>query len=221
MLFRSAHVWKSNPLALEPNLPDDPQELDAMFCRVEQRKLTHKGIELNGLFYNSDDLLALRERYGAEFDVTVRYDDGDLGWIFVDHPGGQKQVRVPAINQAYAAGITLWQHKVFRRYAKRYIEGRQNIEALIEAKREIAELVEKEFKVRRRRRLGKGVARQRTVKGSNSSGAPTSPIPPPVMASEVHSTAIDAPEILASTSAEARQREMWRRRQQAQSAPTT
>jgi len=49
--------------------------------------------------------------------------------------------------------LTLWQHKVCRRFAKRNLQGRTDVEALAEAKRRITELVLDDFerKVRRSR----------------------------------------------------------------------
>src|SRR5207249_8364755 len=55
-------------------------------------------------------------------------------------------VRVPALDQAYAKGLSLWQHKVIRRYAQRQLNARTDIVALAQAKAEIRGLVERDFK---------------------------------------------------------------------------
>ena len=49
-----------------------------------------------------------------------------------------------ALNQAYANGLSLWQHKVCKRYAKNSL-GRADVEALAEAKQTIQELIAKDL----------------------------------------------------------------------------
>jgi len=52
---------------------------------------------------------------------------------------------VPALNQAYAKGLSFWQNKVIRRYAQRQLDARSDIVALAQAKAEIRALVERDF----------------------------------------------------------------------------
>ena len=54
-------------------------------------------------------------------------------------------IRVPAVNQAYAKGLSFWQNKVIRRYAHRQLDARTDIVALAQAKAEIRALVERDF----------------------------------------------------------------------------
>jgi putative transposase len=77
---------------------------NAILGRSEARKLSHKGIELNGLFYNSPELLNLSRRLGAKLDVEVRVDDADLGKIIVLSPDDREPIAVPALDIDYAKG---------------------------------------------------------------------------------------------------------------------
>ena len=52
---------------------------------------------------------------------------------------------IPAVNQAYAKGLSFWQNKVIRRYAQRQLDARTDIVALAQAKAEIRALVERDF----------------------------------------------------------------------------
>ena len=54
-------------------------------------------------------------------------------------------IRVPAVDQAYAKGLSFWQNKVIRRYAQRQLNARTDIVALAQAKAEIRALVERDF----------------------------------------------------------------------------
>ncbi len=54
-------------------------------------------------------------------------------------------ILIPAVNQAYAKGLSFWQNKVIRRYAQRQLDARTDIVALAQAKAEIRALVERDF----------------------------------------------------------------------------
>ena len=90
---------------------------DALLGRRETRTLTHKGIELDCLFYNSHELSYLRKRYGSQFRAEIRIDDSNIGEIIVVCPHTGDLYRVPAIHSKYASGLSRWQHKVCKSYA--------------------------------------------------------------------------------------------------------
>jgi Mu transposase, C-terminal len=110
-----------------------------------QRVVFHYGIELAGLKYNGDELGALRRRLGTGAKVELTFDPGDLGHINVLDPKDGTYVRVSALDHDYAKGLSLWQHRVIRRYAQRQLNARTNIVALAQAKAEIHALVERDF----------------------------------------------------------------------------
>jgi putative transposase len=81
-----AAMWASS---IEPEdilVPDDPAQLDAILGRADGRMLTHKGIELDGLLYNSPELAKLRMKSGDRINVEIRIDDADIGKIIVLSP---------------------------------------------------------------------------------------------------------------------------------------
>jgi putative transposase len=145
-----AVMW-ANSIAPEDILvPDDPARLDAILGRSEIRKLTHKGIELDGLFYNSPEMTRLRQRHGDKFDVEVRADAADLGKIIVFSPDQRQMFSVPALRADYASGLSAYQHRVCKRYAADKL-GQNNTEGWLEAKARIAELIENELMHKKRR----------------------------------------------------------------------
>src|SRR5213594_162670 len=140
-----AHRWHSEMTALPPPLPMSAGDLDVVLGMTAQRVVFHYGIELEGLKYNGPELGELRRRIGPGAKVEFTFDPGDLGQIHVFDPLKETYLLIPAVDQAYAKGVSLWQHKVIRRYAQRQLNERTDILALAEAKAEIRRLVERDF----------------------------------------------------------------------------
>lgn len=140
-----AHRWQSDMIALPPPLPPSARELDVVLGMTAQRAVFHYGIELEGLKYNGPELGELRRRMGPGTKVELTFDPGDLGHINVLDPQKGTYIRVSALDQAYAKGLSLWQHKVIRRFAQRQLNARTDIVALAQAKAEIRALVERDF----------------------------------------------------------------------------
>lgn len=144
-----AQRWTSSILPEDIHVPFNVAELDLIMGRPYTRTLSHKGIELDGLFYNSPELSDLRCRGGATLKVDIRVDEGDMGHIFVMVPDSRRALTVPALHVEYANGMSRWQHGVFRQRA-RETERQSNPLGWMEAKEEIAALIEQELIIRRK-----------------------------------------------------------------------
>jgi len=140
-----AHRWRTEINDLPPPLPRSANELDIVLGMTTQRVVFHYGIELEGLKYNGPELGELRRRMGPGVKVELTFDPGDLGHINVFNPTKGTYVWVPAVDQAYARGLSLWQHRVIRRYAQGQLNARTDVVALGQAKAEIRALVERDF----------------------------------------------------------------------------
>jgi putative transposase len=140
-----AHRWHSDLNALPPPLPPSASELEVVLGMTAQRVVFHYGIELEGLKYNSRELGEIRRRVGVGAKVELTFDPGDLGHVNVLDPQKGIYILIPALNQAYAKGLSFWQNKVIRRYAQRQLNERTGIVALAQAKAEIRALVERDF----------------------------------------------------------------------------
>lgn len=169
-----AAVWQSSISPEDIRVPADPSVLEALLGRIEKgRRLTHKGIELDGLFYNSPALTEVRRRLGNTLVVDLRVDDGNLGRIAVIIPGEPGFIRVDAVDKIYAAGLTRWQHRVCRRYSKMRLKD-QNSASWLDAKEEISRLISEEF-LKKGRKGNKRAARFKT--GSNLPSLPAPAVP--------------------------------------------
>jgi putative transposase len=140
-----AHRWHSEMISLPPPLPPSASELDVVLGMTVQRVVFHYGIELEGLKYNGPELGELRRRMGVGAKVELTFDPGDLGHVNVLDRQKETYIRVPAVDQGYAKGLSFWQNKVIRRYAQRQLDARTDIVALAQAKAEIRSLVERDF----------------------------------------------------------------------------
>lgn len=128
--------WNFGIKPEEIRLPPNVQRLDAILGRRLTRTLSHKGIEISHLLYNSRDLVDLRIQLGEKFEVTVSVDDGNLGSIVVFHPETNEPIRVLALRQEYAEGLTADQHRAIRQFATlKY--GKIDIERLLTAKKAV------------------------------------------------------------------------------------
>ncbi|MCE4556413.1 Mu transposase C-terminal domain-containing protein [Roseateles cellulosilyticus] len=139
-----AQLWRSSVALEDIQLPDDPAQLDAILGRRVQRSLSHKGIELDGLFYNSPELTTLRRELGERLEVEICINDGDIGSITVLSPDKKRMFVAPALALSYAKGMTAWQHKVCKRHAALQL-GKHDSAGWQEAKTAIAEMIHQEF----------------------------------------------------------------------------
>ncbi len=140
-----AHRWHSDLIALPPPLPPSADELDVVLGMTVQRVVFHYGVELEGLKYNGPELGELRRRMGAGAKVELTFDPGDLGHINVLDPQKGTYIRVCAMDQVYAKGLSFWQNNIIRRYAQHQLNARTDIVALAQAKAEIRALVRRDF----------------------------------------------------------------------------
>ncbi len=187
-----ATMWKSSINAEDIQLPEDPEKLDAILGRRERRKLTHKGIEFEGLLYNSPDMTTLRMQLGEKLDVEICVDDGDIGKIVVLSPDKKRLFVVPALAQAYAKGMTAWQHKICKRYATKQMQ-KYDSTAWLEAKERIAqmireELLHKKAKIKSRTRVA------RYTEGGKPVPEPSLQAPAEATSAPPRAAAADAPQ---------------------------
>lgn len=102
--------------SFSPRLPASRQELLVLLGRVEYRTINRDGIFFEGLRYNSGQLGSLRARLdGAK--AKLKYHPGDLSRLHVFDPDNG-YLEVPALDQTYTARLSLWKHRIIRRWAR-------------------------------------------------------------------------------------------------------
>lgn len=134
--------WLSTISEDDIPLSTDIHVLDTLMRVPHKKPLTHKGIDCNsGLLYNSDELAELRKRFGAELEVTTYPSPSDLGSIIVEYEPAGLSAAVPCLSQEYAAGMTLWQHKATRMFAKKQGLGIASLDEMLSAKMLLASII--------------------------------------------------------------------------------
>ncbi|MHB8629866.1 MAG: transposase [Aggregatilineales bacterium] len=174
-----ARRWeRSLQTGMMPCLYHDAEELRILLCASEERTLTRQGIEWETLYYHSADLARLRVT-ASEKRVRFRYDPDDLGQIYVYDPSSLERhwLIIPAVNQDYARGLSLYKHRVIRQMVladKRSVD----IYALAQAKAQLQELVAHEFMLTRKARGRKRAAR--FLEGNTAAVPSSTAVAPPL-----------------------------------------
>jgi putative transposase len=155
-----ARLWREGIAEYPPALPPQRTALDVLLGCVVERVISAKGIELHGgIFYNDDALAILRRNLKPSQRVTIKYDPSDLSLVHVADRDEGIYIPVPATNQAYAQGLSLWQHEMIKRFARQRIRETVDIVALSRAKQKIQEIVKREWLATKRTSTRQRLAR--------------------------------------------------------------
>lgn len=134
------HKWMESVDSV-PITPIPPEKLNLILCENKEVSLHRSGIKINYIVYDSEELLSYRMRYKSK-KITVKYDRENIGAISVYNKYEDRFFVVPAVDNEYAEGLTLYQHKIIKRYAKRYIDSMVDAESLAIAKMQINNIIE-------------------------------------------------------------------------------
>lgn len=155
-----AERWKEGCLKYPVRPPDSIEDLDCLLGSAIETTLARTGIEMFSLHWNSRELANMRRRSNAPKKVMVRYDPGNIGFMRVLDPDTMTYIVVPCVEETYAAGMSLSQHKAIRRFAVKEANGKVSIDDLSAAKAYMFELAEEaRRKTKETRLVGKRIAR--------------------------------------------------------------
>lgn len=130
-------------------LPPSRNELAVLLSRVESRIIENRGIEFENLWYQDPRLAKLRDVLNSSkphIPVQFKYNPGDISRIWVMSPGVKRYLEVLADDQEYTCGLSLWKHRVIKRYIHEEMKGDINRETLIIAKEELSRAIYDEFR---------------------------------------------------------------------------
>jgi putative transposase len=149
-------LWQEGLEIVEPMLPESVQQLNLALTLETRRTLTHKGIEIFNQFYNSSALKALRERAPENYSVIVRYDEENIGSIWVYDERHADFIRVPSTTPEYSEGLSSRQHSYIRQKLIEKGLKEQNEKAVLAHRARLYEAIQllKSEKLIRERRKG-------------------------------------------------------------------
>lgn len=135
-------LWNDGLKIREPLLPESKSQLDLILSWEKKRKLSHEGIHLYGLQYNSSELALLRRRSYENYEVKVRYNQENIETVWVYDELNDDYICVPCTQPEYASGVTLKQHLQIKK--AKSIEGKveQNLSTLMERKAAFSKHIE-------------------------------------------------------------------------------
>jgi putative transposase len=175
-LFEKARidVWNDGAKECPPFLPCDPEEIRMLLCERKTRQLTHDGISLHCLKYNSDEATRIRENFGSDIDVEVLYDRRDLGSVYIRIPKSAQMIKLPCLDPRYAEGLSLMMHRLVRRHKKRLNRVKDREQLIHRSEAEILWMIRMELesaKLQVRTKLGQsaGINSEATIAGQRSS----------------------------------------------------
>ena len=96
--------WEKGIAEWPPALPVNNEFLDVALGYTEERVVSAKGIELDNLFYNDDDLALVRRTLDPRKKVIIKRNPSDLSLIHVYDERHDKYLPVPATDQGYTKG---------------------------------------------------------------------------------------------------------------------
>jgi putative transposase len=145
-----AKLWER---ALErdfvPRLPASRNELAILLSRIESRVIQSTGIEFENLWYQDSRLSRLRHLLNSSqphIPVQFKYNPGDLSRIWVLDPDKMRYLEVLAEDQEYTQGLSIWKHRLIKRYVREEMKRDIDEESLILAKEELYRLIHEEFR---------------------------------------------------------------------------
>ncbi|GAB4541221.1 MAG: hypothetical protein Tsb0014_32990 [Pleurocapsa sp.] len=212
-----ASVWLCGVQSYPLTLPSSDDTLKVLLGDIEERTISRKGIEFYYLFYNSDRLQTLRDRYEAndfrrsnkirsKEKAKFKYNRNDISVIYVFDPQTREYLAVPAINQNYTQNLSLAQHRIIHRYALNhgFIQGGTNVDvvALALAKQQIQDIVSDAMKKTKAAKTSKQVIKYLgTGRGENIISAQERSIKAIESANPIDEITVDAEPVLSNINA--------------------
>lgn len=162
-----------------PVYVDNLSSLDIIGGIVKQVTVRHTGIEMQYLTYRSRELADMAKQVAPSFPVNVKINPDNLGSIWVEHPKEKAWINVPATAQIYANGLTLFQHRLIRQYAKDKLGKIRGPETLLRAQGELQDMWDVAVRSGKKiRRNAKELALLEGMRSPSLLGRPVSDEPP-------------------------------------------
>lgn len=127
-------------------LPVYPQQIEVITGLPARRTIFHYGIELDSVFYNSNQLQEIRKRAGANILVDLKFYEDDVSYIHVYDPFDEEYIKVLASDQENTHGIPRKVYKLIKHKAKQDYGDSPSSAQIYQAREDIANIVKEAMK---------------------------------------------------------------------------
>ncbi len=125
-------IWNSS--AKQQPIPiEDKLEIELSLLASHSASLMGHGISFLGLKYNSDALKSLFRRDGKH-KVNIKINPYDLGEVLVLDSKELVYITVPCLEYSYAKGVSIYEHREYKRVSRKYKNQKLNNQDLMQAK---------------------------------------------------------------------------------------
>ncbi|RRJ82596.1 Mu transposase C-terminal domain-containing protein [Aestuariirhabdus litorea] len=169
--------WQGNKLSQKIiRLPNSITEIDELLWIIKQRTIQKDGISIEGLKYNSKELMGIMREKGLAFQVDVFVDEEDLRLVRVVVPGTTNTIDVPCTYTTYIEKVkNLKSHQEVRKSAlsKRRQEEKLSEQILLRAQKDLQDM---ERKAKSSKRKTSGTRKKKAAAGDSEKLTGTQPI---------------------------------------------
>ncbi|MBO9519320.1 MAG: DDE-type integrase/transposase/recombinase [Porphyrobacter sp.] len=147
---RAIDLWRNLTKEYPVTSIDDVRSLDHFFGLTDKAAVRRSGISAHNMQYTSQELQrhfktpkfrnAIRK---ADDKITYHLDPGDIGTIYVRLPHRPETITVPVAPKwrQYAKGLSLFHHKLIRRYTKSRALDANDADELMECRAELYDIM--------------------------------------------------------------------------------
>ncbi len=132
-------LWQDGLQKRMPLMPESIDQLNLIVTKEITRTLSHEGVILLGLPYNSSELRLLTSRSNTTYKVKVRFDPTNMGKVWVYDEVNGDYIIVPSIYPDYTEGLSLLEHKNIRSIGREARQSNPKLLQLLENKVKFSE----------------------------------------------------------------------------------
>jgi putative transposase len=132
--------------------PVDPDRLKLVLSESFEAKVTKDGIKKDYIYYDNHELTNFRMRWGFK-KVKFKRDRQDLGSIHVYNEHTGRYFKVEAVDKDIVSGVSLYQHKIHKKFVNEILNAELNPENLAIARMKIRDIVNDEFLKNKRNKM--------------------------------------------------------------------
>jgi putative transposase len=184
-LTRSVDLFReAMETMLPPRMPGNMEDLNLIAAMRVDRTVSHSGVMVEWLRYDSAELSQMRRAAGGTFKTVVKFDPQDLSFVYIQNPISKAWLLVPCVYEEYSRNLSIVQHRALRGLLKNQLKAKNAEELFMQRRHDLRECWKASARKGKRlsndvlRALG-GLTLQTTLKAAQSEAEPSTVWTPP------------------------------------------